>query len=61
MMLHLPDTIMRVRRPFAQALSERIWDWVQVLVSGAILAPGTRTVTAIVRIMGLSDAVQFQT
>jgi hypothetical protein len=59
-MLHLPDTIMRVLRPFAQAFSERIWDWAQVLVIGAILAPGTRTVTAILRIMGLSDEVQFQ-
>ena len=59
-MLHLPDPIMRVLRPFAQAFSERIWDWAQVLVVGAILAPGKRTVTAILRIMGLSDEVQFQ-
>ena len=59
-MLHLPDTIMRVLQPFAQAFSERIWDWVQVLVVGAILVPGKRTVTAILRIMGLSDEVQVQ-
>ena len=59
-MLHLPDPIMRVLRPFAQAFSERIWDWAQVLIVGAILAPGKRTVTAILRIMGLSDELQFQ-
>ena len=59
-MLHLPPDIMRVLRPFAQAFSERIWDWVQVLVVGAILAPGKRTVSAILRVMGLSDDAQFQ-
>lgn len=59
-MLNLPPDIMRVLRPFAQAFSERIWDWVQVLVIGAILAPGKRTVSAILRVMGLSDERQFQ-
>ncbi len=59
-MLHLPDTIMRVLRPFTQAFSERIWDWAQVLVVGAILAPGKRTVSTILRGMGLSDEAQFQ-
>lgn len=59
-MLHLPDIIMRVLRPFAQAFSERIWDWAQVLVIGAILTPGKRTVIAILRSMGLSDEVPFQ-
>jgi DDE superfamily endonuclease len=59
-MLHLPDTIMRVLRPFAQAFSERIWEWAQVLLVGAILAPGKRTVSAILRVMGLSDERQFQ-
>ena len=51
-MLNLPDNIMRVLQPFAQAFSARIWDWAQVLVVGAILAPGKRTVTAILRVMG---------
>jgi len=51
---------MQVLRPFAQAFSERIWDWVQVLIVGAILAPGKRTVTAALRVMGLSDEQQFQ-
>ncbi len=59
-MLSLPPEIMQVLRPFAQAFSERIWDWVQVLVVGAILAPGKRTVSAVLRVMGLSDERQFQ-
>jgi DDE superfamily endonuclease len=59
-MLSLPPEIMQVLRPFAQAFSERIWDWVQVLIVGAILAPGKRTVTAALRVMGLSDEQQFQ-
>lgn len=59
-MLSLPPEIMQVLRPFAQAFSERIWDWVQVLIVGAILAPGKRTVTAVLRVMGLSDEQQFQ-
>jgi hypothetical protein len=34
---------------------------VQVLLTGAILAPGKRTVTAASRVMGLSDEEHFQT
>jgi hypothetical protein len=51
---------MRVLHPFTQAFSERIWDWAQVLVVGAILTPGKRTVSAILRVMGLSEEAQFQ-
>jgi len=56
----LPTEIVRVLRVFEDVFSERIWDWVQVLVVGAILAPGQRTVAAILRVMGLSDERQFQ-
>mgnify|MGYP000131456237 FL=1 len=56
----LPPEIIKVIRPFAQVFSARIWDWVQVLVAGAILAPGKRTVTAALRIMGLKDEKQYQ-
>ena len=52
-MLTLPDSIMTVLTPFAKAFSYRIWDMVQILVIGAILTPGKRTVTAILRTMGL--------
>jgi DDE superfamily endonuclease len=59
-MLILPQDIVHLLVPFAQAFSERTWEWVQILVVGAILAPGRRTVTAILRVMGLSDERQFQ-
>jgi hypothetical protein len=56
----LPIEIMVILQPFSPVFSERIWDWVQVLVIGAILAPQQRTVTAILRVMGLRDEPQFQ-
>jgi hypothetical protein len=59
-MLHLPKESISVLRPFAPVFSERTWEWVQVLVVGAILAPGQRTVAAILRVMGLSAERQFQ-
>jgi hypothetical protein len=45
---------------FELVFSERVWEWVKVLLVGAILAPGTRTVTAVLRVMGLSNEAQFQ-
>ncbi len=56
----LPPEIVRVLRVFEDVFSERVWDWVQVLVVGAILTPGQRTVTAVLRVMGLSEERQFQ-
>jgi hypothetical protein len=56
----LPREIVRVLREFEEVFSERVWDWVQVLVIGAILTPGQRTVAAVLRVMGLSDERQFQ-
>src|SRR5256884_496546 len=59
-MLTLPKKIIQVLRHFEGALSERVWEWAKVLLIGAVLAPGGRTVTAILRVMGLSDEKQFQ-
>lgn len=59
-MLTLPTEIMLVLTPFMQVFSRRIWDWAQVLVVGAVLAPGKRTVTAILQVMGLKDERQYQ-
>src|SRR6266571_7387001 len=56
----LPKEIVRVLRTFEEVFSERVWDWVQVLVVGAILTPGQRTVAAVLRVMGLSDERQSQ-
>jgi len=56
----LPPEIIQAIRPFAQVFSERVWDWAQVLLIGAILAPGKRTVTSALRVMGLKDEKQYQ-
>jgi len=52
--------MIHVLRAFALLFSERVWEWVKILLVGAILAPGKRTVTAALRVMGLSDERQFQ-
>ena len=59
-MLTPPIEIMVVLGCFAQVFSERTWDWVQVLVVGAILAPGKRTVTSVLTVVGLSQEKQYQ-
>jgi hypothetical protein len=46
---------------FAPVFTKRVWQHVQVLLTGAILTPGKRTVTAALRVMGLSDHRHFQT
>jgi len=45
---------------FAPLFSKRIWQRVLELVMGAILAPGKRTVSAILRVMGLHEQPHFQ-
>jgi hypothetical protein len=59
-MRDLPIAIITVLRPFEWAFSERVWEWAKILLVGAILAPGIRTVTAALRVMGLSQERQFQ-
>ncbi len=53
--------ILSVLSLFAPLFSARVWTAAQVLLIGAILAPGKRTVTAILRVMGLAQTVHFQT
>ena len=59
-MRNLPPQIIHVLRQFELLFSERMWDWVKILLVGAILAPGKRTVTACLRVLGLSQERQFQ-
>ncbi len=59
-MLTVPVTLMRVIVKFAPVFSKRVWEHALVLVVGAVLAPGKRTVTAILRVMGLSEEAHFQ-
>jgi DDE superfamily endonuclease len=55
----LPVEIIVLLAPFAQLFSERVWLHAQVLVLGAILAPGKRTVTSCLRVMGLAWEYRF--
>jgi DDE superfamily endonuclease len=55
----LPDAIIRVLTLFAPLFSHRVWLHAQLLLLGAILAPGARTVTAALRVMGLALERRF--
>lgn len=57
----LPAGFATLILPFASLFSKRVFQSVQVLLAGAILAPGKRTVTSVLRIMGLSQERHFQT
>jgi DDE superfamily endonuclease len=59
-MLTVPVTLTRWIVRFAPLFSKRVWEHAQVLVVGALLAPGKRTVTAVLRVMGLSQERRFQ-
>ncbi len=58
--MDLPKTIIQVLRSFEGVFSQQVWQWAKMLLIGAILAPGERTVAAILRVMGLSHEQQFQ-
>src|ERR671936_3063934 len=60
-MLSLPIAFSSASGVFAPVFSRPVWQHVQVLLTGAVLAPGPRTVTAILQIMGRSAASDFQT
>jgi hypothetical protein len=56
----LPITMLHLLDPFVPLFSRRLWPHVLVLLAGAILAPGKRTVSAALRVMGLGQTEQFQ-
>src|SRR5919205_30767 len=58
-MPHLPAEIIQVVAPFAPLFSDRVWGHAQVLLLGAMLTPGPRTVTAALRVMGLARERHF--
>jgi DDE superfamily endonuclease len=55
----LPDAIILVLAPFAPLVSDRVWLHAQVLLLGAMLAPGARTVTTTLQVMGLAAERRF--
>src|SRR5262250_1343878 len=60
-MLSLPIAFSSAIGVFAPVFSRPVWQHVKVLMTGAVLAPGKRTVTAMLQIMGHSAASDFQT
>jgi DDE superfamily endonuclease len=56
-----PADIVALLSPFAPLFSRRVWRHVPLLVIGAILAPGRRMVSTVLRTVGLSQDRTFQT
>lgn len=59
-MLPLPETLIALLVPFAPLFSKPVWPHVQVLLLGAIVCRGPRTVAAVLRVMGLGDEKRFE-
>ena len=59
--LSLPSALSRAIGVFAPVFSRPVWQPVKGLMTGAVLAPGQRTVTAILPVRGRSTAPDFQT
>ena len=55
----LPNTMIQVLAPFAPLFSKSVWHHAQLLVAGAILAPGKRTVASALRAVGLENERRF--
>ena len=59
LMTFLPSAILSILSPFATLFSRPVWNNALILLLGAILCRGKRTVCAILRIMGLSQERGF--
>jgi hypothetical protein len=56
----LPARMLHLLNPFVPLFSRRVWPHAQVLLAGAILTPGKRTVSAALRAMALGQTEHFQ-
>jgi len=59
-MLTLRTEYITMLEAFARLFSKRMWEHAKVLLIGATLSPAERTVTAVLRVMGLSGEKHFQ-
>jgi DDE superfamily endonuclease len=59
-MITVPKAFAALMATYAPLFTKRVWHHVQVLMIGGILAPGQRTVTAALRVMGLAQVKSFQ-
>lgn len=55
----LPVAIITLLQPFSVLFNARTWKKAQIMLIGTILAPGKRTVTSALRVMGLSEETSF--
>src|SRR3954454_17669547 len=58
-MLLLSSGFVSLLQSFAPLFDSRVWSYAQLLLFGAILAPGKRTVTAVLRIVGRGNEQCF--
>jgi hypothetical protein len=58
-MLPVPPILMCWLAPFAAFFTKPTWDRVLVLATGAVLAPGRRTVTAVLSVLGRREGADF--
>ncbi len=59
-MLSLPAVMVPIMELFTPLFSRRVWPQAQALAVGAILTPGSRTVAACLRVLGLADTKRFE-
>src|SRR5512137_1681632 len=55
----LPDVALMVLGSFAPMFTRPVWGHVQVLVTGAVLCRGDRTVAGVLRTLGMADEPGF--
>ena len=55
----VPALLVAWLAPLRDSFTAAVWPRVLVLVAGAVLAPGQRTVSAALRVMGLADRPGF--
>jgi len=56
----LPVELLPLIVGFQPLFSKRVWEHARILLVGAILAPGKRTVTSCLRVMGRSQDLRYQ-
>jgi hypothetical protein len=59
-MFTFPPEVIRVIAPFGILFSEAVWYYAQILLIGTILAPGKRTISAVLYTLGQKDDPQYQ-
>src|SRR5437773_10214472 len=60
MLFHQCSDLVGWVQTFAPLFSVRVWPFAQALLLGAIMAPGKRTGSSILRVLGLGDEAHFQ-